>query len=87
MKLVVTGCTGRVGQRVVIAALKQGHSVVGIDVASNELPFAADPAFTFVQADLQDYEVTLNAFKGCDGIVQLAAIPAPVDYIAKTHNT
>lgn len=88
MKLAVTGCTGDVGKRVVIIALKQGHAVVGIDhIAPKGLEFIAVPNFNFVQADLRDYDETLNAIRGCDGVVQLAGVRWPADYVATTHNT
>lgn len=87
MKLAVTGCTGRVGQRVVIAALKQGHAVVGIDVAPKDLEFSTNLSFSFIQADLLEYEAARDAFQGCDAIVQLAACSNPGDYVANTHNS
>ncbi|CCL98793.1 uncharacterized protein FIBRA_00798 [Fibroporia radiculosa] len=88
MKLAVTGCTGRVGQRVVLAALRQGHAVLGIDnILKEDLEFAVDPAFTFVQVDLRNYEDTLEALQSCDAVVQLAALSNPGDYKAATHNS
>ena len=86
-KLAVTGCTGEVGRRVVIFALEQGYSVVGIDVAQEDMEFSADPRFAFLQADLRDYDQAFNAIRGCDGIVQLAGVRWPADYVATTHNT
>ena len=86
-KLAVTGCTGEVGRRVVTVALKQGYSVVGIDLTPKDIDFNTDPNFAFVQADLRDYDQTLNAIRGCDGIVQLAGVRWPADYVATTHNT
>ncbi|PCH42342.1 NAD(P)-binding protein [Wolfiporia cocos MD-104 SS10] len=87
MKLAVTGCNGRVGQRVVIAALKQGYVVVGIDTITKDLDFSSHPNYTFVNADLRDLNETLNALRGCDGVVQLAGHSNPGDYLASTHNT
>ena len=87
MRLAITGCTGRVGQRVVLAALKQGHSVVGIDTVPGDLEFKNDPKFTFIQTDLRNYAGAYNALQGCDAVVQLAACPNPGDYVAETHNT
>ncbi|KAH9838344.1 NAD(P)-binding protein [Rhodofomes roseus] len=88
MKVAVTGCTGDVGKRVVIVALKQGYSVVGIDMTpAKDVEFNADPNFKFVQADLRDYDETLEAIRGCDGVIQLAGVRWPADYVATTHNT
>ena len=29
----------------------------------------------------------LAALRGCDAVVQLAAVPTPTDYLVETHNT
>ncbi|KIJ66745.1 hypothetical protein HYDPIDRAFT_174118 [Hydnomerulius pinastri MD-312] len=89
MKIAVTGCNGRVGQRVVLSALRTGdHSVVGIDTVANpDTEFASDPNFTFVHADLKEFEEALRAFDGCDAIVQLASVSHPVDWKVNTHNS
>ena len=97
MKLVVTGCNGSVGTRVVLAALAQGHTVVGIDstpvpdVLAHLLPERAAPEelakFEFHQADLRDYDAALSLLKGCEGVVQLAAMRTPGDYVVAAHNT
>lgn len=70
-----------------IAALKQGFSVIGIDLTPKDMEVNANPDFTFHQADLRDYDQTLNAIRGCNGIVQLAGVRWPADYVATTHNT
>ncbi|KAI0052310.1 NAD(P)-binding protein [Auriscalpium vulgare] len=84
MKIAVTGSNGRVGTCVTRRALKDGHTIHGIDrnPASNE----GEEGVTFVQCDLRDYEATVNALKGCEGVVHLAAHPTPGDYLATTHN-
>ena len=40
MKIVVTGCNGRVGRRVVLCALRLGHEVLGVDCS--DLPDLED---------------------------------------------
>ena len=87
MKIAVTGCNGLVGQRVVLRALRTGHIVVGVDnVAKEDTEFRHDPRFVFVPADLTSFEEALEAFQGCDAIMQLAAISQPMDYKVNTHN-
>lgn len=87
MKIAVTGCNGSVGQRVVVRALKTGHTVVGVDkVAKEDTEFCHDPHFTFVPADLTNYEEALKVLQGCDAIVQLAGIRQPIDFKVNTHN-
>ncbi|KAI9460401.1 hypothetical protein HD554DRAFT_2316814 [Boletus coccyginus] len=87
MKIAVTGCNGHVGQRVVLRALQTGHIVVGIDIIAREdTAFRHDPQFVFLLADMTNFEEVLEAFQGCDAIVQLAAIRQPIDYKVNTHN-
>jgi len=87
MKIAVTGCNGRVGQRVVLRALQIGHVVVGVDnVAKEDTKFRHVLRFVFTPADLTSFEEALEAFQGCDAIVQLAAISQPIDYKVNTHN-
>ncbi|TCD64920.1 hypothetical protein EIP91_003456 [Steccherinum ochraceum] len=89
MKLAVTGCNGSVGRRVVIAALTRGWTVVGIDhrEVEEDLEFATDPNFSFLEIDLRDYTKALDALRGADAVVQLAAVRTPEDYVVVAHNT
>ncbi|KAJ3867039.1 NAD(P)-binding protein [Lentinula novae-zelandiae] len=92
MKLVVTGCNGGVGKRVVKLALQRDHSVVGLDLADgpftdNLLTTQEASHFTYLQVDLTDYEASLAAIRGCEGIIHLAAHPNPGDFVVATHNT
>ncbi|TFY82417.1 hypothetical protein EWM64_g1601 [Hericium alpestre] len=58
MKLAVTGW-------VVISALKQGHTVLGMDnVRLGDVSFSADPGFTFLEIDLREFDKALEALKG-----------------------
>ncbi|KAF8556189.1 NAD(P)-binding protein [Imleria badia] len=69
MNIAVTGCNGRVGQRVVLSALQINRTVVGIDnVAKEDTEFRHDPHFVFVPADLTSFEEALKAFQGRDAI-------------------
>jgi nucleoside-diphosphate-sugar epimerase len=93
MNLVITGCNGSVGTRVVLLALKRGHTVTGADNTdlSEELKGLVQPyqdRFTFHQEDLKDYDRTLELLQnsGCQGVVHLAAIRNPLDYKVQTHN-
>lgn len=90
MRIVATGSNGRVGSRVVVAALKAGHDVLGIDVAPSppeDASWAAHPKFRYAQADLRDFSVALKLFEGYDAVINLAGVPNPTDYLAEAHNT
>ena len=92
MKIAVTGCNGRVGRRVVIHCLNEGHSVVGIDNSDpvfDEVAVRraeAHEAFSFIKVDLREYDAAVKTLEGCDAIVHLAAFPNPGDYVWQTHN-
>ena len=77
MKIAVTGGSGRVGGAIVEMALKRGDSVISIDRVENSAPQEVRPNLTYVQADITDYDAMVTAFKGCDAVVHMAAIPAP----------
>jgi nucleoside-diphosphate-sugar epimerase len=88
MKIAVTGGSGRAGKVVVDMALAEGHNVVAIDrVGPGTVP--DQPNLTYIQADITDYGALENAFRGCDAVVHLAAIPTPVhslDHIVHNNN-
>ncbi|RDX57040.1 NAD(P)-binding protein, partial [Lentinus brumalis] len=91
MKIAVTGCNGSVGTRVVLAALAQGHTVVGIDSAP--VPDALTHLdvdagrLALHRADLREYDAGLRLLEGCDAVVHLAAMRTPGDYVVAAHNT
>jgi len=87
LNIAVTGCSGKVGRRVVLRALSQSHTVVGLDNKSPEDDFVSAPGFSFRQVDLTEYEKTLNALRGCNAVIHLAALTHPIDYVAVVHNT
>ncbi|KAH7106895.1 NAD(P)-binding protein [Auriculariales sp. MPI-PUGE-AT-0066] len=93
MKIAVTGASGNLGSRIVRIAIEHGHKVVGIDCAKPTAPPAIpegasekDGWFSFVEVDVREYDQVLNALRGCDAVIHLAAIPNPGDYVVATHN-
>ncbi len=72
-RVVVTGGAGKAGRAVVRDLLEHGYDVVSVDLVR-------DPNLTEGQqlvADLTDYGEAVDALKGADAVVHLAAIPAP----------
>ncbi|KAI0322130.1 hypothetical protein OF83DRAFT_1049914 [Amylostereum chailletii] len=90
MKIAVTGCNGSVGRRVVLNALKQGHNVFGIDRAplptEDSAAIIGDASFLCLVVDCRDFDATMAALRGCEGVVHLAAHRDPTDYLVKSHN-
>lgn len=82
MKVAVTGCNGLIGSRVVLQGLKQGHTVVGIDITDQQaveplgedqdLNVAYAERFRFHKANLTVYEEAIAALQGCEAVIHLA---------------
>ena len=87
MKIALTGSSGRIGQGIVARATAQGHELVLIDRV--DPPSSQDPSLPFIKAEASDYEAMVSAFAGCDGVIHMAAIPAPgrdPDHIIHNNN-
>ncbi len=96
MKLVVTGCNGSIGRRVVLLSLKRGYVVTGIDL--KPLPEEVVDAiqrnhyterFMFHQIDLKEYDRVLEVLQssGCEAVIHLAIYPHPTENPVEVHNT
>jgi nucleoside-diphosphate-sugar epimerase len=70
--IAVTGASGKAGRTVVRDLLDHGYEVRAIDLVRSD-------AFECEQlvADVTDYGQTVEALRGADAVVHLAAIPAP----------
>ncbi|KAJ8515865.1 hypothetical protein ONZ45_g6761 [Pleurotus djamor] len=87
MKIVITGCNGSVGSRVVDCALKSGHTVLGVDQKLKEDGTTVSHVnFSYLEVDLRDYEAVVDIVRGYDGIIHLAGCPNPLDYAVQAHN-
>lgn len=72
-RVVVTGGAGKAGRAVVRDLREHGYDVLSVDLVRDA---AVDPETQLV-ADLTDYGQTVDALKGAQAVVHLAAIPAP----------
>jgi nucleoside-diphosphate-sugar epimerase len=71
-QVVVTGGSGKAGRAVVSDLVEHGFDVVNVDVVPSGRQGAP-----FLRADLTDQGETIEALRGADAVVHLAAIPAP----------
>ncbi len=71
-KIVVTGGSGKAGRAVVADLLDHGYDVVNVDVNP-----PATRIVPYLRVDLTDYGQAVEALRGADAVVHLAAIPAP----------
>ncbi len=71
-KIVVTGGSGKAGRAVVRELLEHGYEVLNVDVAPSREALAP-----YLKVDLTDLGQTFEALQSANGVVHLAAIPAP----------
>lgn len=77
MKIAITGARGTLGRSVVKACSEAGHQTVQINRTEQEPDeFKSEMRVADIA---NNYDETVKAFKDCDGVIHLAAIPNPVD--------
>lgn len=88
MKIAVTGASGGIGRAIVHMAEQRGHQVVGIDRVEHP-DVAAQGSRRFILAEMDQFEVLVDAFAECDALIHMAAIPTPVrhpDHVVHNNN-
>src|SRR5687767_11905881 len=79
MRILITGGAGFIGSHTADALLKRGYNVRVLDSLEppvhprREVPQYLDERIEFVQGDVRDAKVMLDAMRGCDAIYHLAA--------------
>jgi nucleoside-diphosphate-sugar epimerase len=71
-RVVVTGGSGKAGRAVVRDLVASGHDVLNVDMVAPR-----QASGRFLRADLTDLGEAIEALRGADSVVHLAAIPAP----------
>jgi UDP-glucose 4-epimerase len=77
MRIAVTGGSGDMGRSLIPYLLEQGHTIVSIDRA---LPAAHMPGAEFLIADTRDFGQLIASIRGCEALIHLAAIRAPLNH-------
>jgi nucleoside-diphosphate-sugar epimerase len=81
-RVVVTGGSGKAGRAVVRDLVETGHDVLNVDMVPPR-----DVVGGFLRADLTDLGEAIEAVRGADSVVHLAAIPAPgIRTVAETFH-
>jgi len=71
-QIVVTGGSGKAGRAVVRDLVEHGYDVVNADVVA-----PAETLAPLLRVDFTDLGETIEALRGADAVIHLAAIPAP----------
>jgi len=77
MKIGVTGGNGDMGRSLIPYLLEQNHTIISLD---RTLPAERAPGVSFLIADTRDFGQMVASFQGCDALIHLAAIRAPVNH-------
>lgn len=76
MKIAITGARGTVGREVVKYCAKKGHHTVQINRTDQEHDGTENTEMRTADA-ANSYDDTVKAFKDCDAVIHLAALPNP----------
>lgn len=92
MKILVVGALGDIGSEVTRQALADGHEIVALDTIPLDQVTTVDVGhknLTYVQGNATNFEQLLDIMKESapDGVITLAAVRTPEDYLVKAHNT
>ncbi len=81
-RILITGCSGFIGRHAVSYALKNGYTVVGLDIRPLNVK---NSNFTFIKGDIKDRKAVEKASKGCNYILHLAAATSLPDFQYNLH--
>jgi nucleoside-diphosphate-sugar epimerase len=82
MKILVTGATGPFGRAVCRRLVSAGHDVTAM---ARKRPQALVDGVTFTAGDVRDARAVADAVSGCDAVVHLAWVVAPLKTEAATE--
>ena len=83
MNVLVTGGAGFIGSHLVQRLVHDKHNVIVIDnlLRGNKIPAHVQDSITFVEGDVRDLNVVMNAMEGIDLVYHFAAVLG-VDVVA-----
>lgn len=92
IKILITGGAGFIGSNLCEFFVNKGYEVVCLDNLStgfkkNIEPFLKCDNFRFIEGDIRDLQTCQNAVKGCDHVLQEAALGSVPRSIADPINT
>src|SRR5919197_353983 len=81
VRLLVTGGSGFIGSHVVDKLLDAGHQVRLFDLSPS--PYRSPEEVDFRAGSITDCEALVEALRGCDAVIHLAAVADVNDVIAQ----
>jgi nucleoside-diphosphate-sugar epimerase len=77
MEIAVTGGNGRLGRALISFLLGRGDHIRSLDWSDTPHPAETGPQQRNLKLDLKDLPVVMDALRGCDAVIHLAAFPGP----------
>jgi nucleoside-diphosphate-sugar epimerase len=74
MKIFITGSTGYIGHRLMLAAVSKGHTVHALVRNSSSTQIIAHQNISFFKGDITEYNSVLAAMEDCDAVMHAAGI-------------
>lgn len=74
MKLFITGATGYIGNRLLLAAIHKGYTVHALVRSTNPLQLFQHPRIHYFKGDVTSYPSVAGAMEGCDVVMHAAGI-------------
>jgi nucleoside-diphosphate-sugar epimerase len=77
MRIAVTGGNGDMGRNLIPYLLEHGHTIVSVDRTT---PTAHREGVDYLIADTRDFGQLIGSIRGCEALIHLAAIRAPLNH-------
>ena len=74
MKILVTGASGYIGNKLTRTLAEQGHKVHAFDLSASADHLLQHPNICIFKGDILDEKSLTEAMKGCDQVYHLAAL-------------
>lgn len=74
MKIGITGVGGFIGRTIAMLAIKQGHTVSGVEQSTDGCDLATRLGVNVYPGDVRDRSTLMHAFSGCNALIHTAAM-------------
>lgn len=74
MKIFITGATGYIGHRLMLAAISKGHTVHALVRNPSSKQMIVHESISYFKGDITDYNSVMAAMENCDAVMHAAGI-------------